>query len=77
MTDDLEPDVIEIRPNSDEEDRYIKMKDMYKQGKQDAEDLLGSGVTGDQMAQEYTDDPDLIQQYLNGWNYVVHYSKED
>ena len=53
------------------------MKDMYKQGKQDALDLLGSGVAGHDMALQYTDDPDLIQQYLNGWNYIIHINSEE
>lgn len=67
----------EINTNTDEEDRYIRMKDLYKQGKKDARDLLGAGVTAGEMAEEYTDDPDLIQQYLNGWNYEVHVMSEE
>jgi hypothetical protein len=73
MTDES----IDIGSNTDEEDRYIKMKDMYKQGKEDACDLLGAGVTADEMVQQYTDDVDLIQQYLNGWNYQIHVMSEE
>ena len=73
MTDES----IDIGTNTDEEDRYIKMKDMYKQGKQDARDLLGAGVTAGEMVLEYTDDEDLIHQYLNGWNYEVHVMSEE
>ena len=50
---------------------------MYKQGKQDARDLLGAGVTAGEMVLEYTDDEDLIHQYLNGWNYEVHVMSEE
>lgn len=67
----------EIGQFTDEEDRYIKMKDFYKQGKIDAEDLYGTCVTGYEMAQEYTHDPEYIQQYLNGWNYQVHVMSEE
>ena len=78
MIEDIDnPSLPDIRPNTYEEDRYIKMKDMYKQGKQDALDLLGSGVAGHDMALQYTDDPDLIQQYLNGWNYIIHINSEE
>ena len=73
MTDES----IDIGSNTDEEDRYIKMKDFYKQGKRDARDLLGSGVTADQMAQEYTHTEEYIQQYINGWNYEVHVMSEE
>jgi len=68
---------LDLSPNTDEEDRYIKMKDFYKQGKKDARELLGAGVTAVEMAQEYTHDPDLIQQYLNGWNYEVIVMSEE
>jgi uncharacterized circularly permuted ATP-grasp superfamily protein len=71
------PLFVDIRPHTDEEDRYIKMKDLYKQGKVDAEDLLGTGVTADEMALQYTHDPELIQHYLNGWNYQVHCMSEE
>ena len=71
------PLFVDIRPHTDEEDKYIKMKDLYKQGKVDAKDLLGSGVTADEMALQYTHDPELIQHYLNGWNYQVHCMSEE
>lgn len=76
--DEIEEVTVEtIGQYTDEEDRYIKMKDFYKQGKKDARDLLGAGVTADQMAQEYTLEEEYIRQYLNGWNYEVHVMSEE
>ncbi len=71
MTEELSQD---IKPNTDEEDKYIKMKDFYKQGKKDCKDLYlaGAGVTAHEMAQEYTHHEEYIQQYLAGWNYMLH-----
>ena len=70
MTDEF----TEIGQNTDEEDKYIKMKDFYKQGKKDCKDLYlaGAGVTAHEMAQEYTHHEEYIQQYLAGWNYMLH-----
>lgn len=68
----------DIRPNTYEEDRYIKMKDAYKEGKQCAEACLGSPVTAAELAEEYYgDNEELIQQFLQGWNYQVHVMSEE
>lgn len=60
-----------------EDDRYSLMKTAYKTGQDDAKDLIGTGVSADEMAVTYTDDPDLIQQYVNGWNYIEHLKNEN
>lgn len=60
-----------------EDDRYSNMKTAYKTGQDDAKDLLGSGVTAQEMAEHYTDDPDLQQQYVNGWNYIEYLTNEE
>ena len=62
---------LNLAPNTDEEDRYIKMKDFYKQGKLDAELCAGACVSAHEMAMDYTDDLENIQQYINGWNYQI------
>lgn len=67
----------DIRPNTFEEDRYIKMKDAYKHGKECAEACLGSPTTAGELAEHYYgDNEELIQQFLQGWNYFVHTSNE-
>ena len=70
----MSEELIDIGQNTDEEDKYIKMKDFYKQGKKDCKDLYlaGAGVTAHEMAQEYTHHEEYIQQYLAGWNYMLH-----
>lgn len=60
-----------------EDDRYNTMKNAYKQGQEDARDLVGTGVSAHEMAVTYTDDEDLIQQYVNGWNYIEYLTNEE
>lgn len=60
-----------------EDDRYNVMKNAYKTGQDDAKDLIGTGVTAEEMAVTYTDDPELIQQYTNGWRYIEHLAGEE
>lgn len=60
-----------------EDDRYNTMKNAYKTGQDDARDLEGTGVTADEMAATYTDDPELIQQYVNGWRYIEYLAGEE
>lgn len=63
---------LDLSPNTDEEDRYIKMKDFYKKGKLDCLACQGAPTTADEMAQQYTHHEEYIQQYLAGWNYMLH-----
>lgn len=80
MTSELteQPIVLEIGTNTDEEDRYIKMKNAYKQGKLDCEACFGGPCAADELAVEYCDldDEECIVQYLNGWNYMLHVLSE-
>lgn len=77
--DEVEEVTVEtIGQYTDEEDRYIKMKDAYKEGKLDCEACLGSPVTAAEMAEElYGDDEDRINKYLMGWNYQLTLMTED
>lgn len=77
MTDEVEVSP-EIGQYTDEEDRYIRMKDAYKEGKLDCETCLGAPVTAAELAEEkYGDDTDRIQKYLMGWNYQLTLMTED
>ena len=66
------PPLLEVNSNTIEEDRYIRMKDAYKEGKKDCEACLGAPITAAELAEEkYGDDEDRIERYLWGWNYQL------